>query len=138
MAKKYDWAKLPEGVTPTPFCIRPTLSWNGYEYHADRGSLHVPLSSDPDAAAEAYARLRAAAKACEVDWYAEWCAARGCTPTSRTEGEVCVSCEGLTLYGSPHRKYFVRLCGISAPSGYAITRIAEIIGKLKAAGWVEG
>ena len=78
MTKKYDWTKLPEGVR---VCGGQTVITDGaYNYATLTGSLACLPSTpdDPNAAAIAYARLVAAAKACEVTWRSEWQEATGC------------------------------------------------------------
>lgn len=128
---KYDWAKLPEGVTH-----RDSIVTDGrYTYYIRKGALLLAELSpdDPDAAAEAYAKLRAAVKACEVDWRTEWSEAIACAKPHHTSGHVSHPVGVLKIFGGPDRRY-----GVQSPELIItkdVVRAGQIVAALEAAGW---
>ncbi len=142
MTKEYDWAKLPEGVVYSPH--GEGLTAYGYVYYLRTGTLTLAAGDrtecphDPDAAAEAYVRLRAAAKACEVTWADEWCEVTGgYAPINENGSAVGVEYDGLLVYGYCDGSRRYRICARvnPKPTLQTLKRITETVEKLEALGW---
>jgi len=139
MEKKYDWSKLPPDVEyQVSMTLGPILSDGRFFYRAKYGTLHLHNSAvqDPDAAAEAYANLRAAALDCEVQWKDDFVSI---VRTVLKEEPIVTHATEVIVGGAAHgivahadRTFSVN---IAVMSTYVICLFADAIHALEQAGW---